>query len=196
VNFLAHLLLADATPYARIGALLPDLVRRRHHAELDPRIAAAVNQHHRVDAFTDSHLLVARSVNLLRPRHGRYSAILVDVLYDHLLAADFHRHARQPLQAFVATVYHDLGTHRSLMPEPMRRPIAAMIEHDWLNAYATVDGIAVILAQMSRRLSDRFQRTVTLEDAVEDLREHREELDGHFQVFFPLLRAHASAIHD
>lgn len=194
MNFLAHLLLAEPTPYARIGSLLPDLVRHRRCAALDPRIAAAVDQHHRVDAFTDSHAMVARSVNLLRPRHGRYSAILVDVLYDHLLAADFQRHAIQPLPDFVASVYRDLGAHQAVMPEPMRHPIAAMIEHDWLSAYATAEGIAVILSQMSRRLSERFERTVRLETAMEDLRQHREELNDHFQAFFPLLRAHTSVI--
>jgi len=190
MNFLAHLLIADADGPSRVGSILPDLARHRDLSDLDPRVIAAAAQHRRVDAFTDTHPVTARSKSRILATHGRFSGILVDVFYDHILAASFERYHDQSLSDFVASVYADFQTHESLMPMRMRLPISRMIEQDWLGSYATVEGIAARLTQMSDRLSRRFNREVRLAEAAADLTAQHDDFANDFHEFFPQLKNH------
>jgi len=188
MNFLAHLALADDDAPSRIGSILPDLVRGRLPDDLHPRVRAGALHHRRVDAFTDTHPLVARSVARLRPACGRYSGIVVDVLYDHLLAADFERWHDQRLRPFVDDVYAQFAANEQLMPPRMRLIAERMIEQDWIGSYATIEGIAARLAQMSARFAHRFGREVSLLGATDSFPEHGPGLREDFDAFYPQLR--------
>ncbi len=196
MNFLAHLYVADATlgggAAVWIGSLLPDLARPHHALDgLPPRAVAAVHQHRLVDAFTDTHPLVERSKARLRARHGRYTGILVDVFYDHLLAGTWDRYSATPLPQFIAQVHAAFRGHPHWMPPTMRYPVGKLMEEDWLSCYATVAGIELVLRRMSNRLSRRFERTVELHAAMPDLVQHKASLEQDFAAFFPRLVAHA-----
>lgn len=204
MNFLAHLFLAADTPAAKIGSVLPDLVRGKGRKEAmnaaPPAMLEAIRQHHRIDAYTDAHAVVARSKARLRERHGHYAPILVDVFYDHHLARDWQHHRMlgghatpDTLPAFVARVHDAFRSHPHLLPGDMRYPIDRLIEQNWLGSYATIDGIETALRRMSVRLSARFEREVKLESAVDDLARHDAEFADDFRVFFPQLAAHAPA---
>ncbi len=190
MNFLAHLLLDHDSPQAMIGSLLPDLAPGRWRRSDDAAVQRAIDRHRRVDHFTDTHALFARSKARLFDAHGRYSGILVDVFYDHLLSGTWAAHHSEPLTRFIGRVYDALGRNLRLMPPPMRTPIARMIEQDWLGAYASEDGLRRVLAMMSWRLTQRFGRRVALERAVEDLALHRAGLAADFEAFFPELIHH------
>ncbi|MFW6033399.1 MAG: ACP phosphodiesterase [Phycisphaeraceae bacterium] len=191
MNFLAHLYLADDTPASRVGNLMPDLVRGRLPADLPAEVMEGVRRHRRIDAFTDTHPLFARSRDRLRPRHGRFAGILVDIFYDHLLAADWASWHPRTLPAFSAEVYDSFAGAGHLMPERMRRIVERIADQDRLGSYARVSGIEDVLVRMSRRLTERFRRPVHLERAMDELRAHRDELAGDFAGFFPQLIAYA-----
>lgn len=193
MNFLAHLYLADDSPEAWVGSVMPDLVRAKQIAvDLPPATLSAVAQHRRVDAFTDMHPIFARSKSRLFDRHGRYTGILIDIFYDHFLAADWERYHDEPLPDFVRGVHDAFRSHAALMPSVMHYPIDRMLEQDWLGSYATVEGIRLALERLSLRLSRRFEREVNLAAAVPDMLECRAELAGDFRLFFPELIAYAS----
>lgn len=189
MNFLAHLVLDHASPRAMIGSLLPDLVPGPLRRSRDPDIARAIDRHRFIDAFADTHPAFARSKARLFPRYGRFSGILVDVFYDHLLSVAWPPHLDQPRTRFIARCYDALGTHLRIMPAPMRFAVVRMIDQDWLGAYADDQGLARILSMMSWRFTQRFGRRVRLEPAVEDLALHRRELTRDFEGFFPELAA-------
>lgn len=193
MNFLAHLLLDHATPEAMIGSLLPDLAPGPQRRSDHPAIQAAIDRHRRIDAFTDMHPLFARSKARLFPRHGRYSGILIDVFYDHLLSVSWETYHAQPLPRFIACGYESLGCRLAQMPPTMRLAVRRMIDQDWLGAYASDDGLRRILSMMSGRFSRRFGRRVELASAVEDLARHRAELASDFAGFFPDLLARMPA---
>ncbi|MCE9588975.1 MAG: ACP phosphodiesterase [Planctomycetes bacterium] len=193
MNFLAHLYLADNSPEAMIGSLIPDLVKPRQlPADLPPATLDAIAQHRRVDAFTDMHPVVARSKRRLFEHHGRYTGILVDVFYDHFLAADWAHYHDEPLTTFVSRVHAGFRSHSHLLPTDMRYPIDRLVEQDWLGSYATAEGIRVALERLSLRLSKRFERHVDLAAAVPDMIEHRDGLADDFRVFFPDLIAYSA----
>lgn len=190
MNFLAHLYLSDATPASVVGNLMPDLVRGRLPGHLPDAVRAGVERHRAVDAFTDTHPVFLQSRSRLRGACGLFSGVLADVFYDHALASNWARYHDQPLEAFVADRYAMLEAGRNLMPVRMAEIVDRMIEQDWLCSYATVEGVAGRMWQMSRRFELRFGRTFDVTRATEALVEQRDLLAGEFDEFFPeLLRA-------
>jgi len=188
VNFLAHLYLADPTPESAVGNLMPDFVRVRRLDDLDPAVRDGVIRHRAVDAFVDTHPAYLQSRALLREICGHFAPILADVFNDHLLAANWSAWHDRSLDDFVAAAYRRLAVGAYLMPDRMRRPIAMMIEQDWLGSYATPDGIAARLTQMSARFDRRFERTFDVADAVRAFQMHRERMGDGFAVLFRAVR--------
>jgi acyl carrier protein phosphodiesterase len=193
MNFLAHLWLSDDDAEARIGAMLPDLIRGRLREPMTRRIEQGVLLHRRVDAFTDTHPLVARSVARLRPVHGRFAAVLVDLWYDHLLARQWATHTAPAVPDFIEQVYASLREHGHLMPTEARAIVQRVIGDDWLTCYTTADGMAFVLERMSERLTARFGRTVDLRGGVDTLLQHDAALATDFEGFFPTLCRYAAA---
>lgn len=187
MNFLAHLFLADDSPESRIGSLMPDLVRGPLPRDLHPVVAAGAMLHRKVDGFTDTHRIFYQSRQRLRERHGLYSGILVDVIYDHYLAANWQRWHDQSLDAFVADVHGSFTQGCDHMPERMRTIVGRMDSQQWLLCYASLDGIELTLQRMSLRLSERFDRDVRLHDAMDEMRAEYDAFGDDFAGFFPQL---------
>ncbi len=190
MNYLAHLYLADDSPASMIGNLLPDLHRGRLPDDLDPVVLEGVHRHRRVDGFTDAHPVFEQSCARLRPRHGRYSGVIVDVIYDHVLAVHWTAYHPEPLPAFIARAYRQILEQQQLMPPRMRAIMVMMSREDWLSTYATVEGIAHTLRRMSARLRERFDREVDLASAVVELRNQYDGFAQDFAAFFPDLIAY------
>lgn len=190
MNFLAHLVLAGSTPPWRVGCLLPDLVRGPLASDLNPDVARGVEHHRRVDRRTDAHPATCRSVARLQPRHGRFSGILVDVLYDHFLAAEWPQYCPRSLDDFTDAVYGDLrGPGVTLAPAAVEPVFEQMTRQDWLGGYATLDGIELTLWRMSQRLTQRLNRSVRLDAAVSDLVAAYDALRADFDEVWADLRS-------
>lgn len=171
MNFLAHLLLAEPTPQAWVGSLMPDMVRGRLPEALSAQVMQAVREHRLVDRLTDTHPAFIELKQTLFVRWGRFSGLLADILLDYPLSLDWSDYATTGREQFIADVYAGLAEQRELMPDAMRRTINHMLQHDWLNRYATPRGIRRTLIEFSYRLSTRFERVVELAPVVDDLPE-------------------------
>lgn len=186
MNYLAHLYLAGDDPGSRIGSLMGDFAKGR----IDPSLSCAVRQgiwlHRRIDAFTDAHPLVRRSKRRMRPEYRRYAGILVDLFYDHFLAAQWDRYCRHPLDVFARDVYRILRAHQHGFPEPMQRSMRYMREHDLLQSYREIAGIARAL----RGIEGRLQRPSRLREAASELEHNYRPLADDFADFFPDLIRH------
>jgi len=190
MNFLAHLYLADGTTESVLGAVLGDFMRGVNRADLSDGVRRGVERHVRIDVYTDAHLVVARSRGRVSPRCRRYAGVLVDVFYDHFLARNWHEHSDLPLSEFVADVYRRLEGCREQMPERMRVAVERMIASDWLNSYASVDGIERALSRMSLRLT----RENPLAEGAEELVAGYDGFEADFRAFFPDLRDYVAGL--
>jgi acyl carrier protein phosphodiesterase len=190
MNFLAHLLLADPTPASRVGNLLPDLHRGRLPDDLTPEVRAGIDRHRRVDAFTDRHPIFERTRSRLRPKHGRYSGIIADVLYDYVLSVRWNNYSQSPREEFIAAAYSDLNRYVGPLPIRVRAIHRMMADEDWLGTYATVQGIELTLTRLSHRLEQRFGRRGDLASAAVDLPQQYEYYAEDFAAFFPELCGH------
>jgi acyl carrier protein phosphodiesterase len=186
LNYLAHLYLSGDDPILRIGNLSGDFVKGINSSMLDPTIQRGIALHHSIDAFTDRNDTIQRSKQRIVTTH-RFAGILVDVFYDHFLAANWDAHCDSALEDYVTAVYIDLQTYRALLPPALREIMPRMITENWLLSYRTEEGVTQALSRIERRLGGRFDLT----SGIDDLKNSRAELEEDFRRFFPDLVAHA-----
>lgn len=168
---------------------MADGVRGSELSRFHPDIETGIRLHRSIDSFTDRHPIVSDSKDLFRPRHNHWSAVIVDILYDHFLAARWQRYHESPLDEYVGRFYELLRDNLDLVPDRVRRFAPLMIQHDWIGSYATRDGIDKILKQMHRRTGLRSD----MDTAYLELDEYYEQLENQFHSFFAELQAHAAA---
>lgn len=188
MNWLAHLYLSEPAPEFRLGNLLADAVRGPERARMSPEFLRGVVCHQSIDVFAERHPVVLRSRQRISASHRRFSGILVDIFYDHCLARDWARYSSIPLAQFTRSAYTELAPLMPQLPEEARITLERIIAHDWLTSYETLAGIEDILARLSYRLSERFQRDVSLHTAMTDLHQHNAAFTADFHEFFPALR--------
>jgi acyl carrier protein phosphodiesterase len=180
------LYLSEPTAAFRIGNVLPDLVSQSSLKELPPKYLPGVQCHHRIDAFTDSHPVFRRSIARLDRAQRRFGGVLMDMFYDHFLAAEWNRFSDQSLEEFTKSVYADFDEHLHELPATATDALKRMRAGDWLGSYRTVEGIRIAL----NRIGARLRKPQILGVAVGELESHYEPLQKDFHEFFPLLRAH------
>lgn len=194
MNFLAHLYLSDDTPAAMVGNLLADFVKGPDVATLRADIQAGIRHHRLVDAFTDRHPIVQRSIARVSPRWGWFSGILIDVYYDHILAVSWDRYSPSSLRAFADYAYKAITTLADEVPPDARDYAFLLIRSDRLVGYSTHDGVQDALHRLSQRITERMPtRAVPLHEAMTDLELVHAGLSDDFHAFFPELIAFAGA---
>ena len=188
MNFLAHLYLSGPEPDVMVGNFIGDFVRGRDvDRRLRPGIAKGVALHRAIDAFTDGHEVVKQSKSRLWPKYRHYSSVIVDVYYDHYLAALWGDYSLESLRGFASRSYRVLLDREPLLPEQVRRMLPHMMDGNWLVNYGDVEGIRRALSGMSRRT--RFHSN--MEHSADDLTAHYASFRSDFQLFFPSLEAFA-----
>jgi acyl carrier protein phosphodiesterase len=193
LNWLAHVFLSEPDIEFRLGNLLADIVRGDELRRMSAGFQRGVQRHKQIDAFTDAHPLVKRSRSRVSREFRRFSGVLVDVFYDHLLAARWNDYSPIVLDAFTAKFYADIEASNVELPSSARVTIDRIIRHDLLGAYRGVEGVERSLRRLSAYLSTRWQREFALERGVADLIADRAGFDADFAEFFPQLQAAVNA---
>ena len=191
MNFLAHLLLSGEDPELLVGNFIADHVKGNAKYLYPERIRLGIELHRKIDHFTDTHPITAESKALIYPTQKKYAPVVVDLYYDHFLAANFNQFSSKQLPDFASFCYTILSNHYDMLPVEVQSFLPFMIERNWLNNYATVDGIGRSLKGLSRRVN--FENQMHLAD--EDLLRHYQELEHHFHSFFPELIYFVESIH-
>lgn len=192
VNWLAHLRLCPtADPLVRLGTLAGDFVQGVDLARLHPSLRRGIQHHRNLDRFVDHHPLVAQSRNRLAPPFRRFAGVLVDVYYDHLLAAHWPNYgAGGTLAEFVGVVHRDLQQHAAHLPPLLSAVAPRLCQENWLASYADPEGIDAILARMQRRL----RRDNPLGRGGEPLRDQLAGFAADFAALWPELLAVAPGL--
>jgi acyl carrier protein phosphodiesterase len=183
MNYLAHLYLSDGTPEALLGSILGDFRKGLVIELLDPAIVTAIEQHQVIDCFTDRHPMVREAKQWIAADRRRYAGILLDVFYDYYLSRHWAEYSSVPLRSFIDRFYEVLESHLDLLPEHLALAAPYMIRQDWLGCYGSLEGVALTLMRISRRL----RRSNPLAAGIEDLHLNGEKIERSFHEFFPLL---------
>jgi len=152
VNFLAHLWLTDRARLPLAGAILGDVLRGPLPASMPAPLARSVQLHRHVDAHTDRHPRVVAARTGFPQGARRYAGILLDLLFDHVLARDWATHAAQPLPQFADHAAREIARDRAWFehagdtaPEPER--FSALLQ-----SYATAAGMERVIERTASRL--------------------------------------------
>jgi acyl carrier protein phosphodiesterase len=185
MNFLAHISLSGDNPKIMVGNFIGDFVKGRNLLEqFEPEIARGIALHRAIDEFTDSHPIVAVSKNRLRPTYRHYSAVIVDMFYDHLLARNWEQYYKEFLPDFAERSYRILEGFHTILPEGVKYMLPYMTKGNWLVNYARLEGIERALSGMARR--SKYESKMEL--AVEDLKKNYDEFTQEFSIFYPELQ--------
>ena len=187
MNYLAHIHLAGPDPEAQVGALLGDFVKPAGAEAFPPVMQREIRLHRAIDAFTDSHPVVLAAKGLFRKETRRYSGIVLDVYYDHVLARDWSTWSDEPLLRFTHRFYAALSAVRGTLPERLERLTPYMVAEDWLGSYARFDGVDRAIRRLSTRLSRGAEGMVA---GLQDLRAHDAAFAAGFAEFYPALMAY------
>lgn len=180
MNFLAHIYLSGNDTELTIGNFIADSVKGNKLLDYPERIKQGIVLHRKIDSYTDRHSIVKQSVSRLFPKYGHYSTVIVDILYDHFLAANWLNYSDIPLDIFVKDFYNLLEDHHEILPNRVQQFLPYMIRDNWLLSYATISGIGTVLHQMNQRTKNRSKMNF----AVIELETYYQEFHSEFSSFF------------
>lgn len=166
MNYLAHAYLAGDDESYRLGGILGDFVKGPLTADWPVEVAQGIALHRRIDSYAETHPAFQRSRARVSAERRRYAGIMVDMFYDHLLAAHWSHFSSELLPDFAFGIYDLLDRHHVVLPERLNRVRIWMREENWLCAYGTLTGVGRALDGMAMH---RLSKPGTLPGAVEEL---------------------------
>lgn len=185
MNFLAHFFLSGLqNKELTTGNFLGDFVKGKKYLQYSSQMGKGILLHRAIDSYTDEHPMVLQSKRRLFERHRHYSAVLVDLFYDHFLAVNFGQYSSESLSHFAEGVYHLLEEQRQLLPEKARFMLPYMKRDNWLVNYRSLEGIDRACQGIARR----SPYTNLLAKGVEDLERDYVLLEDEFRLFFTDIR--------
>jgi len=188
MNFLAHIYLSGDNEGLIIGNFMADGIKGKKYKKYPCQIQNGILLHREIDSFTDQHPVVRKSTARLHKKYGRYSGVIVDILYDHFLAKNWNTYHEQPLDEYIQDFYKLLRLNFDVLTSRIQLMMPYMISDNWLLSYATVSGISKILVQMNRRTKNASKMNL----AVIELEEYYSEFEEEFTSFFTELMTFSS----
>ena len=191
MNYLAHIRLAGDDPECLIGNFLGDFVKGRLSEDpYTPGIRRGIVMHRRIDAWTDSHEITRECARLISPERRRWSRVILDIFYDHLLAVNWERYSDESLRDFLDRAYGIILGAADIFPESAAPRIITIIEDGWMEKYRSISGLSVVFEGMSRRV----RRKNPLSGSEQELVAHYDEMNEHFNRFFPEIIEYAKRL--
>ena len=186
MNFLAHLFLSFENEDHVIGNFIADSIRNSEVKKYPAEIQKGIMLHREIDSFTDNHPAVRKGTLRLQPHHHKYAPVVIDILYDYILANNWERYSVKSLESFAKRIYAILNKRLNEMPEKLKRNVPGMIKGNWLQSYKTMDGLRYTLQRMDKRASFPSKFSEAAEHLVQDY----DLFEGEFNTFFPELIDH------
>ncbi|MGB1308179.1 MAG: ACP phosphodiesterase [Oceanihabitans sp.] len=185
MNFLAHIYLSGENELITIGNFMADGIRGKKYLEYPKDIQTGILLHRQIDTFTDAHQTVRKSTKRLHEKYSHYAGVIVDILYDHFLAKNWSNYSKIPLDQYINTFYDSLTKNFKILPSRTQKMMPYMIADNWLQSYASIEGIAKVLEGMNRRTNNQSKMHL----AVNELQEFYTEFEDEFTQFFKELIA-------
>lgn len=179
MNFLAHQYLSGESDKIKIGNFIGDYIKGKKYEKYHPEIQKGILLHRNIDHFTDHHPIVTRSSKRLRKGYQKYSGVVIDLIYDHFLAKNWHLYHNQPIRTFVNKSHEILIRNYLLLPTKVKLFLPFMIESRRMESYSKIEGIQAALTIMARRTSLPDQTDY----AICTLRNEYRELEEEFTIF-------------
>jgi acyl carrier protein phosphodiesterase len=180
LNYLAHQVLSFKNPNLMIGNFIADSIQGNRFDGLNEDIIKGIKLHRKIDTFTDSHPIYLTSKHRFSKDFGKYSGVLMDMIYDHYLAKNFDNYSEIKLQDFCNHAYVLLQDNMHVFPEHAKRFHGYMVENNILFNYSTLEGMETVLTHLNHRIRHRYQ----LQNSIAMIKEQDTEIEEEFFIFF------------
>ncbi len=160
---------------------MADAVKGGQYKTYSPGIQRGILLHRFIDSFTDAHPVFRQSKSRLHGKQfGHYTGVIMDMFYDHFLAANWTEFHHKSLDTFTSEFYQLIDKYKNKTPERTQHLIPYMIEQNWLMQYQSIEGLDLILGQMNRRTKGRSN----MDQAAVELRKNYRVFEAEFYDFF------------
>ena len=184
MNFLAHMLLSGSNANIIVGNYVADFISNKELKLYPKPIQHGVHIHRKIDSFTDAHPMVKQSTARLRADYHKYAPVVIDILYDYVLAQNWATYSKVAQQPFANSIYSSLEQAFEWMPEKLVKRTSGMIQSNWLLKYGTPEGINDTFQYLEKRT--RFP--TNFENAFSIFMEDYDSYEKEFNQFFPELQ--------
>jgi len=180
VNYLAHSFLSNNNTDLLIGNFIADHIHGNNFENFSPGIIEGIKLHRKIDVFTDSHEKFKESKRFFYKGFEKYSGILVDIYFDHLLAKNYHIHSNIPLQEYCDKVYSIYTQNVHVLPQSSSAFLKYVLQNNIYFAYSKPEGIEQVLSHLSHRIN----HPVKLHESLHIFKQNEEQLQSNFDLFF------------
>jgi acyl carrier protein phosphodiesterase len=192
MNYLAHFYLSKENENLILGNLIADSMNGRldspQYELFNKEIILGIKLHREIDFFTDNNEIVRQSIRRLQPKYHKYSGVIVDMYYDHILAKNWNKFSKIPLELYSARVYSIFEEHKSIIPFKMNRLVHSMSSRDWLSNYRFEENLKWAFSGLAKRAKFESKMEYAFDDLIENYKEFTEE----FLLFFPQIIEHCA----
>ncbi len=180
MNYLAHIYLSGDNDNIKIGNFIADFIYGNQYQQFSEDIQKGILLHRQIDTFTDAHPVFRQTKKRLFPKFRHYSAVIVDMFYDHFLARQFSDYSNVDLESFASEFYDILETNKQSLPQKVQQILPIMSTYNWLVNYRNLDDLKEILMQMNRKT--KYETELHL--SVEELKSNYDLYEKDFKLFF------------
>ncbi|SDG57117.1 acyl carrier protein phosphodiesterase [Psychroflexus sediminis] len=184
MNYLAHIFLSGDDEFLKLGNFMADEIKGSSYRTYPPEIQKGILLHRAIDDFTDHHPLVSQGAHRFFDELGHYNSVVIDMIYDHILAKRWKEYSDIELPVFAEDFYLLLESNQHLLPKKIGKVVPYMIEHNWLLSYSKLDDLRLILRQMNHKTKHDTQ----LHKGADIYLAFQSEFDSEFTSFFEDIR--------
>ena len=179
MNFLGHLFLTPDNDEILLGNFIADSVKGNPNKFYSGDIAEGIRFHRAIDEFTDTHPIVKQGISRFRENQGRWAPVVIDVVYDHVLASNWSKFHHQSLKEFTDAAYQQLEAKSAEFPTNVQRYFPYMKTQNWLFNYQFEWGLLKSLEGLDKRTSVDTQ----MYKSIETYRKSEAEFLEEFELF-------------
>ncbi len=180
MNYLAHCVLSGSDEQILLGNFIGDFVKGKNYEKYPKRMQKGILLHRHIDSFTDNSEIVKQSKSYFADAYGKYSGVIVDIIYDHFLSVHWRNYSNLLREVFIQNTYNTLLKYYASLPARAQKLLPPIIYYNWLRYYASFYGIEKVLDRMTTRTSlpNETQACMAI------LRINYSRIDQEFKEFF------------
>lgn len=184
MNYLAHIFLSGDDDFLKLGNFMADEIKGKSYLDYPEEIQKGILLHRAIDDYTDHHPMVSKGSHRFFDEIGHYNSVVIDMIYDHILAKRWDEYCDTKLAVFADEFYLLLENNQHLLPKKISKVVPYMIEHNWLLSYANIEDLRNILEQMNHKTKHETK----LEKGVDIYLNHQKDFEEEFNNFFEDIR--------